>query len=246
MFIKTSFLPDKKVKLVAISGIKKNIIKNIEKHGIECIEIKNYPLLDLPIQSHADMQMLKLKNDIILLAKNLDYLKEKLEQHSFNAIIIDEDIMINYPNDILLNNVLVDNYCIGKYDVMPKKLIEYCTANNIEIVSIKQGYAKCSVAILNNKAIITSDKNISIVYKQLGFDVLLIPHGDIELPGYNYGFIGGCCGMIDKNIIAFTGNLNKYKFGQEVLTFLYKHNIEPLYLSNENLIDIGSILPLKY
>ncbi len=246
MFIKTSFLPDKKVKLVAISGINKNIIKSLEKQGIECIEIKNNPLLDFPIQSHADMQMLKLRNNTILLANNLDYLKAELERHSFNVIIIDENLITNYPNDILLNNVLIDDYCIGKYDVMPKKLIEYCTANNIQIVSVKQGYSKCSVSILNNKAIITSDKNISIVYKQLGFDVLLIPYGDIELPGYNYGFIGGCCGMIDKNIMAFTGNLNKYKYGQEVLSFLHNHNIEPLYLTNGNLIDIGSILPLKY
>jgi len=70
---------------------------------------------------------------------------------------------------------------------------------------------------------------------------LLLPPGDIELPGLNYGFIGGSCGLLDEKYLVFYGNLKNYKYGSEVLAFLDKYNITPIYLSDSNLIDRGSI-----
>ena len=54
------------------------------------------------------------------------------------------------------------------------------------------------MAVVSNKAIITSDKVIAHEAKKVDLDVLLIPPGDIILPGLDYGFIGGCCGLIEK------------------------------------------------
>lgn len=52
------------------------------------------------------------------------------------------------------------------------------------------------------------------IYKTLikeNFDVLLIPFGDIELPGLNYGFIGGVGGMISSNSMAFFWFIRKIR-----------------------------------
>ena len=74
------------------------------------------------------------------------------------------------------------------------------------------------------------------------FDILLLPFGDIELSGFNYGFIGGVGGMISDNSMAFFGSLDNYAFGNEIKKFLYKYDVKPIYLSNTKLIDRGSLL----
>ena len=246
MFLKNPFIPNKKIALVAVSADNSEIINALEDMNIKTLKIEKNENLDSPIQSHPDMQLLKLRDNNILICKELEYLKSDLIKYGFEVVTIDEKLEKKYPNDILLNNVIINDYCIAKIKSMPQKLIDYCETNSINLVNIKQGYSKCSTAILNNKCIVTSDKNISLSYKALGFKVLYIPYGDIDLPGYDYGFIGGCCGLIDKNKLAFTGTLDKYKYGKELKIFLYNNEIEPVYLTNNRLLDIGSIIPLKY
>ena len=46
---------------------------------------------------------------------------------------------------------------------------------------------------------------------------------------------------IRRNILAY-GNLEKYKYGNDVIDFLKKHNVKPVYLSDGKLVDRGSIL----
>ena len=110
------------------------------------------------------------------------------------------------------------------------------------IYDSKKGYTKCSVAIVNDNAIITSDFAIAKALTSNNFDVLLLPPGDIILEGLDYGFIGGTCGLVDKNILAFFGTLDKYAYGSEVKEFLKKHKVEPYYLSDLKLTDRGSII----
>ena len=112
---------------------------------------------------------------------------------------------------------------------------------NKKLINVKQGYTKCSTCIVNNHAIITSDISIAKALSLEKIDVLLIPPGDILLPGLNYGFIGGATGLIEDNVLAFYGHLDYYLYGKEVLKFLNKHKVEPVFLRNGKLIDRGSI-----
>ena len=97
---------------------------------------------------------------------------------------------------------------------------------------------------VQEKAIITNDKGIYNTLKNESFDVLLLPFGDIELSGFNYGFIGGVGGMISDNSMVFFGSLDNYIFGNEVKNFLYKYDVKPIYLNNTKLIDRGSLMVL--
>ena len=120
------------------------------------------------------------------------------------------------------------------------KILDYC--KNKKTINVKQGYTKCSILPVKEKAIITNDKGIYNTLKNENFDVLLLPFGDIELSGFNYGFIGGVGGMISDNSMAFFGSLDNYIFGNEVKNFLYKYDVKPIYLNNTKLIDRGSLL----
>lgn len=93
-------------------------------------------------------------------------------------------------------------------------------------------------------AIITMDLGIRALAQFLGIDVLLVHEENIFLDGYDYGFLGGCCGLIDKNVLAFTGKLDSLECAAEIRAFLEKHCVQYIELTQNQMIDIGGILPL--
>ena len=60
----------------------------------------------------------------------------------------------------------------------------------------------------------------------------------------NYGFIGGCCGLIDKDLMLFNGNLKSHRNYNEINSFLSNYKIKVLSVGDYPLTDIGGILPL--
>ena len=64
------------------------------------------------------------------------------------------------------------------------------------------------------------------------------------LPGYDTGFVGGCCGLIDKGLLAFTGSIEKFHQGERIIDFLQQHGIRFCSLTDGPMRDIGGILPL--
>ena len=97
---------------------------------------------------------------------------------------------------------------------------------------------------VRDNALITSDKGIFESLKDYDFDILLLPPGDILLPSLNYGFIGGVGGMISNDKMAFFGDLDSYKWGNEIKKFLFKYDVSPVSLRKGKLIDRGSLLTL--
>nr|WP_315672717.1 hypothetical protein [Clostridium sp. 19966] len=114
--------------------------------------------------------------------------------------------------------------------------------SSIKRISVNQGYTKCSTAIISKNAVMTSDKCIAKALLENKVEVLFLPPGDILLPDLAYGFIGGACGLLDYNNLAFFGNINRYKYGSEVKHFLRKHNIEAYCLSDDKLSDRGTLM----
>ena len=50
--------------------------------------------------------------------------------------------------------------------------------------------------------------------------------------------------MIDNNLIVFTGNLETHTDCDKIISFLNKHNVKYIELSDGPLVDIGGIIPL--
>lgn len=192
---------------------------------------------------HPDMLLHITDNKSIILHKDIPQtFIESLSGLGLSVFLSNSSLHSNYPLDIILNAVTLPNYFIHYLDYTDKNLLNIVNTSSKKLIKVKQGYTKCSTAIVTNNAIITSDKGIASALISEGIDVLLIPPGDIDLPGLNYGFIGGCCGLLEKNLLAFYGSLEYYKHGEEILRFLKKHNVEPVFLRNGKLIDRGSIL----
>ena len=192
------------------------------------------------INGHPDIQINILNEKELILNKDIDLnFSKKLLALGFNVHFTHSSLSDKYPYNIILNAVNLGNYFIHKLDCTDKNLLNL---NNKKIlINTRQGYTKCSTAIVSDNAIITSDKSIIKSIKDTSIDYLYISPGNILLPGLNYGFIGGCCGLLDKNTLAFFGDLSYHPDCKIIIEFLNKHNIKPIYLKKGPLIDRGSL-----
>ncbi|MDU2121990.1 MAG: hypothetical protein E7E64_05585 [Clostridium celatum] len=218
-----------------------NEINSLKKLNYDVIKIPKDNNLYEAINGHTDIQLNIINKHTLIVNKNINLsFKELLKAKNINFIESESTLSSKYPNNISLNAYITENYLVHNLKFTDKKILEYC--KNKKSINVNQGYTKCSILPLREKAIITNDTGIYNTLKNENFDILLLPFGDIELSGFNYGFIGGVGGMISSDSMAFFGSLDNYAFGNEVKKFLYKYDIKPIYLNNTKLIDRGSLL----
>ena len=221
-------------------------ILNLSKLNIEVIKIPKCNRVYEAINGHPDIQINVLKNSTnnkLIVHKDIsEDFRNILEEKNIKYIVSEKSLERSYPSDIILNALILKDYFIHTLAYTDENLFN-SQISKIN-VNVPQGYTKCSVLPINENALITSDKGIYKVLKEYDFDILLLPPGDILLPSLDYGFIGGTGGMISNDRIAFFGELDQYKYGDEVKDFLSKHGVTPVYLRKGKLIDRGSLLVL--
>lgn len=222
----------------------KEEILNLKKLGCEVLVCPPSSILYEAVCGHPDMLLHIVNSKNIIVQKDMDTgFIDTLKNLQLHITFSENNLGSTYPYDIILNSVNLPNLFIHNIKYTDPKLLEM--VNDKKIINVKQGYTKCSTAIVSQNAAMTSDTTIANVLSRENIDVLLLPSGDILLPGLNYGFIGGCCGLLDKKLLAFYGDLNYYAYGKEVMEFLKKHSVEPVFLKKGKLIDRGSLFIIE-
>lgn len=224
----------------------KEELDNILKFNINPILVPKCNSVYEAINGHPDIQLNILKNNspnkVIVQKEIPEDFKNILLKNNINFIISKNTLSSKYPKDIILNSLTLESYFIHTLKYSDENLLN-SQESKIRI-NVPQGYTKCSILPVREKSLITSDKGIFESLKDYGFDILLLPPGDILLPSLNYGFIGGAGGMISNDKMAFFGDLDNYKWGDEVRKFLFKYDVSPIALRKGKLIDRGSLLAL--
>jgi hypothetical protein len=196
-------------------------------------------LLYEAVCGHPDMLMHIYGNGVIV-HKDMDTeFIQTLASLNYSVYKSNSSLQSKYPHDVLLNSLCLGGLFVHSINFTDTKLLSLLKTR--KLINVKQGYTKCSTCVVTNQAVITSDISIANALTIEKIDVLLVPPGDIILPGLNYGFIGGATGLLESNVLAFYGHLDHYLYGKEVLSFLKKHKVEPVFLRNGKLIDRGSI-----
>ncbi len=215
-------LPQNFIKKCIVGDL--TVSKDFNRLGINTVITKPTLLLPKPVCTHPDMIFHYLDNTHLYSIYPTDYI---------DSIKISETVKNYYPYDVLLNAARIGENLICNEKYTAKEIL---TGN---IINVKQGYAKCSTLIIDQNSIITSDKSIAKAW--IG-DALYIESGYINLPGYNYGFIGGCGGKIDKNTLYLTGSTHPQI--SQITAFAKQRNVDIIFGSYEVLTDIGSIIPI--
>ena len=227
-----------------------NIIEKIKKLGFQPLILPSDKRLPTPTQSHADMLLFLIDNCIFC---NKDYFESNadifnlISNYGYTVIPCDFKVTDVYPHDISLNQALIGRYIIGNQKYCAAEILDYANKNGYFYLQTKQGYAKCSTLILNEKAIITADDSIINTAKKLDIDVLKIQNGanEIKLHGYNYGFIGGTS-TVYNNTIYFFGNIELHQNGKEILRFCQDRGFSTVSLSESALTDLGGAFILPF
>lgn len=237
-------LPQDNAKIVVMSTNNKELVNRVEELGIKALSSENLSKLLIFEQYHTDLQFLHYNKDTVFVLNECTCLKENLKKYFPNVIEISKNIEKDYPNNVMLNCVVLNDELICNTKTIADEVLQMAIKDNLKIINVNQGYTKCSTCIVNENAIITSDKSI---YKSCRneMDVLLIRQGYIELTGTDYGFIGGSSFKYNRNTLVFTGNIKLHPDYKSIKSFVENHNVELLSLTENTMIDIGSIIPIS-
>jgi hypothetical protein len=98
---------------------------------------------------------------------------------------------------------------------------------------------------VDNRSFITADAGLASALESQGAVVLKIKPGSILLPGFDYGFIGGCSGRIG-NTIFFFGNIKMHSDYSGIKDYIMQHNSKiEILCDNMPLTDIGGFVEVE-
>ncbi|NMB08897.1 MAG: hypothetical protein GX981_10985 [Tissierellia bacterium] len=240
------FIPKEKANTVIIDGrISEEAKKNLKNLGLNIIPTIECKQVSKPISYHPDIVIHPINHNTLIIAPNVfDYYEEMLSGMGIRLLKGETNLGENYPMDIAYNVGRIGNYAVHNLKYMDEKLKFYLEKEGLELIHVEQGYTKCSMAIINEKSLITADYPIYEKLKSLGFNILLIRPGFIELKGYPYGFIGGTCGNLSKDEIIFSGKFIDHPNREKIIKFTKKYNKKIFWLTNTKIQDIGTIISL--
>ncbi len=219
----------------------KSIFDGLVKHDIEYIKSFNIKNLYHPVNTHPDMQIHFVNDDFAVVAPiAYDYYREVLPAN-INLIKGEANPGSTYPLDIAYNVAQVGKRIVGKLDFVDTALKNIYIEKGYELINVNQGYAKCSMCIVDENSVITEDEGI---YRALSgkIDMLKISSGYVSLPGFENGFFGGASGFVSKKKLAFCGDIKLHPDYTKIKKFTQERNIDIITLLSTNLQDFGSIL----
>ena len=209
--------------------------------GYECVPVISSDRVSGPVSAHSDVLYRKLNNNTIIASSCQNGNLRLLKSLGYKVIECDK-LSPGYATESYLNFIINDNYLIRNSKTAINLEDKYI--NSKKIIDVKQGYTSCSTLQVTEEAYITDDENIYNSLISNGLDCLKIKKGDIELAGYNYGFIGGASVKLKENAILFFGDIADITDKNNVIDFLNRYNMEAIFVKGKKLKDIGSALIL--
>lgn len=228
-------------RLAALSYQNRAVTDKLRELCIKTVEVKENARLAAPVRSHADMNICPMLNGDVFILKQQRELYDSLVRAGINVLPAFSEPGENYPDDVLLNCLLLGGRLYCNLTAVDKNLKDYCALNGVELAGVRQGYVRCSVCVVDEKSVITADRGLCGAFEENDIDVLRISGGNIRLDGYDTGFIGGCAAKLSDNEILFTGKLSGHPDNLRIRSFIESRNIKIIECDNDELVDIGGI-----
>ena len=216
--------------LSAVSRLQKSFVT---------ISLPADPLLAPPVASHPDMLITII--DHTLFCHENYYTVASAQIDAITAMCHIRLVCTTgprgpeYPGDVGLNTLVLRDRrkLIAKRASLAPELLPYLAADT------KQGYAGCSSLYVKG-TILTADPSICWTAERLGIPVCALPYGEIVLPGYDTGLIGGCGGVCNNTVYLY-GNTGSCTPGRALKLFCHEANISIVELMDAPLSDFGGI-----
>lgn len=223
---------------------------SLEKQGYKSICLPTFNCLPKPVSAHPDMLIFVLSDTLVthtdyykIARKQIDEITQTL---NLKLCLSDEKISHQYPNDVLFNAAVIGKYLIANMDLTSKEIRRLAEKTGLTPIHINQGYAKCSLCVVSENAVVTSDKGIvKALSQKTELNILEIREGFVDLDGYNHGFIGGASGT-DRDNVYFCGDLSLHPDGEKIVRFCAEQGKKAVSLLKTPLCDVGTIFCFGY
>ena len=218
------------------------------------LTLSGYRVLTLPpfshlseaVASHPDMLIYRLGGELISYA---DYCEEasyvfsdlSLLMKGTRFVLTADNVQPEYPRDVGLNALRMGNKLFVRRASASSTLLSLAEREGVEIVDVKQGYPACTVLKLSDSAAITADRGMAATLEKHGIRVTLIDLGDVSLPPYEYGFIGGA-GEADGGKLFFFGDVKAHRNADKIIAAAEAEGLRIVPLSGGVLRDLGGII----
>ncbi len=195
------------------------------------------------ISSHPDIFIFSLDRKTFVVSAGAPEGVAQSLKRSGAAVIISESIPHGkYPYTAPLNAVRVGRFIIHNSKYTDGTIKALAEERGLEIVSVNQGYARCSTIPVSDTALITCDPGISKAAASAGLDVQLISQGSVILTGEKHGFIGGATGVLPDGRVVFLGDIFRLPDHGAILSFIASHGAGYLRIEDLDLFDAGSLI----
>lgn len=196
------------------------------------------------ISGHPDIVLLPLNSKSLVCAPHLyEHYENILSQHEISVICGKTKISGSYPADVAYNICLFSNKSIQNINHADDIALSVLDEKKAKKLHVKQGYSKCSICIVDENSIITSDRKIHETCLSNGIDSLLISHTGVFLSESMDGFIGGSSITLSDSILFF-GDIRKHPDYESIYSFISRKNKSIVSLSPQKLSDYGSAIVL--
>lgn len=146
-----------------------------------------------------------------------------------------------YPSDVPYNACCTGRFFIHNLKHTAPELLKAAETAGLTLVDVPQGYARCSCLPVTEDSVITADQGMIRACQAAGIEVLKVTPGHVQLPGYKYGFIGGCGGRIGDTVV-FHGSLAGHPDGEAIRRFIEDKGLCCTDFAEFPLTDIGSVI----
>ena len=217
--------------------------------GFNLLELPTCPTLPSAIASHPDTLICRIGDNIITTADYCDRASyvfsdiRELYPH-LNLVFVFETHTDVYPGDCILNALVTCGKLFVHLSSASERLIDIAEREGLAVIDSKQGYPACTTLTFSKNSqsyAITCDRGMAKLLEKSGVRVTLIGCGDILLPPYAYGFIGGASGVY-KDKIYFAGDLDSHGDSPIIRDAIESAGFECVSLSDEPLCDVGGMI----
>ena len=238
--------PDIKGYVICNPDIPVPMLNMLRVYGWQPACVPYCPSVHPALRGHVDLQLFVIDANEIIVYKDMPERFIGFLNTIFKRVTVGQSsLSTQYPLDIPYNACRIGNSFFHRLDCTDPALVERIKYTGYATVHTAQGYTGCSVLVIADNAIITADKSIATKAERIGYDVLLISAGTIDLPGMNYGFIGGCAGWDSERTVYFCGSVKIHPQKKEITGFLKKYGRRIVNLADTKLTDYGSLVFVK-
>lgn len=213
------------------------IIDRAQKYFGQILLLPEHSFLDKKTAFHTDLVCCRFEDALVCAPSLFAVLKKK--NPTLPLIKGEKEPSGCYPGEVLYNAVAVGSFLFCNEKLTDSVILQHAKDSGIKIISVKQGYTKCSVIPVEKNALITADTKIADSAQEKGLEVLLTTNDPVVLPGFPNGFIGGCA-VCGDGFVFFTGDLRRHPDAENIQEFCRKHKKEPLWVPGLPLLDLGS------